>query len=44
MGGAPAPKSKNETNAQYKARMAKYREELKAEKRYFAYLKKYGTC
>ena len=42
MGGAPAPKSKNETQAQYKARMARYREELKFEKKYKAYLRKNG--
>tara|TARA_B100001093_G_C26228207_1_gene759074 strand:- start:57 stop:188 length:132 start_codon:yes stop_codon:yes gene_type:complete len=42
MGGAPAPKSKNETQAQYKARMARYREELKNEKKYQRYLKNGG--
>ena len=42
MGGAPAPKSKNETQAQYKARMAKYRAELKFEKKYQQHLKKSG--
>ena len=42
MGGAPAPKGKNETKAQYKARMAKYREELKYEKKYQEYLRKNG--
>ena len=39
MGGAPAPKGKNETKAQYKARMDKYRAELKFEKKYQRYLK-----
>tara|TARA_X000000950_G_scaffold270300_1_gene349934 strand:+ start:549 stop:680 length:132 start_codon:yes stop_codon:yes gene_type:complete len=42
MGGAPAPKGKNETKAQYNARMAKYREELKFEKKYQEYLRKNG--
>ena len=42
MGGAPAPKSKNETQAEYKARMAKYREELKNEKKYQQSLKNNG--
>ena len=40
MGGAPAPKSKNETKEQYKARMDKYKAELKFE--YQAYLRKNG--
>ena len=42
MGGAPAPKSKNETKEQYKARMDKYKAELKFEKKYQAYLRKNG--
>ena len=42
MGGAPAPKGKNETKEQYKARMDKYREELKIEKKYKEYLRKNG--
>ena len=42
MGGAPAPKSKNETKAQYKARMDRYRAELKFEKKYQEYLRRNG--
>ena len=42
MGGAPAPKSKNETKAQYKARMDKYRAELNFEKKYQEYLRRNG--
>ena len=39
MGGAPAPKSNKETVAQYNARMAKYRQELKLEKKYQQHFK-----
>ena len=42
MGGAPAPKSKNESQAQYKERMAKYKMELKFEKKYQQYLNRGG--